>query len=763
MISHNLGYPRIGEKRELKKSTEKYWKKEITLEQLLKEGRELRKKNWLTQSQAGIDLIPVNDFSFYDQMLDMSILLGVFPERFKNHLHLEEIDLKFLIARGGNTPDLVASEMTKWLDTNYHFIVPELNEVNDFKISSQKIFDEVKEAQELNINAKPVLIGPFTFLRFAKFYQGENTIERRLTLLPKLVKIYEEILQKLDKQGVSWIQIDEPVLSLDLSKDEKKQFFEVYQILKKSLSQAKLIVVNYFGKLSENLNEFINLPVDAIHVDLIKGADELPTILDALSKTLHSKKLSLGLVDGRNIWKNNLENSLSIINKVKASLNDNFMISSSCSLIHSPVTISNETKMDKEILSWMSFAKEKLDEINLLTIASRNSNDDKFQTALAENKKSFVSKNNHSQTHNPIVEKRLKEVSEKDYQRSSLFAKRIKIQQEHLKLPQFPTTTIGSFPQTPEIRKKRSDFKKNIINQSDYEAFLKEEISNMVKIQEEIGLDVLVHGEPERNDMVEYFGEQLNGYVFSQFGWVQSYGSRYVKPPIIFGSIHRPNPMTITWSSYAKSLSKSPMKGMLTGPITMLQWSFVRNDQPRSKTAFEIALALRDEVVDLEKAGLDVIQVDEPAIREGLPLRKKDWQEYLRWAVDAFKLSTCGVKDNTQIHTHMCYSDFNDIISSIAALDADVISIETSRSRMELLQCFADFKFPNDIGPGVYDIHSPRVPTIEEMVLLLKKAAQVIDPQRIWVNPDCGLKTRQWEEVKAALKNMVAAAKIMRG
>lgn len=759
MKNHNLGYPRIGEKRELKKATERYWKKEISASELEESGKTIREKNWKTQKDAGIELIPVNDFSFYDQMLDMSLMLGVIPERFREHRETAELDLRFLIARGGETPQEVAGEMTKWFDTNYHYIVPELDGNSSFIAKPTKLLAELEEAKNLGINAKPVIIGPVTFLRLAKYYRQENSISARLQLLPELLKGYESILKSIAAQNVEWIQIDEPVLSLDLCNEEKQALATAYSYLKASAGNTKIILANYFGTLDDNLATAVELPINALHVDLVRGETELPAILDAVEPK--SLLLSLGVVDGRNVWKNDFVHSLDIIKTAADRLgHERLMIAPSCSLIHSPVTLRNEAKMSADIKSWMSFAEEKLSEVALLAKVATDTAS--HQSAIDENVNVMDSRKNHPDVHNQEIETRYKNINPKDYDRAATFAERIKEQQEHLKLPVFPTTTIGSFPQTKEIRKARADFKKAAIDEKSYDDFMKKEIQSVVKIQEDLDLDVLVHGEPERNDMVEYFGEQMSGYVFSQNGWVQSYGSRYVKPPIIYGSVGRPNPMTVYWSSYAKSLTTRPMKGMLSGPITMLQWSFVRNDQSRDKTAFEIALALRDEVVDLEKNGISVIQVDEPAIREGLPLRRKNWSSYLKWSVDAFKLSTAGVKNSTQIHTHMCYSDFNDIIDSIAALDADVISIETSRSQMELLQCFKDFKYPNEIGPGVYDIHSPRVPTTEEMKDLLDKASKVIDPSKLWVNPDCGLKTRQWAEVTPALEHMVAAAKALR-
>ncbi len=763
VLTNNLGFPRIGAKRELKKATEAYWSNKIDSNELLETASALRKLNWNTQKKAGIELIPSNDFSFYDQVLDMTCTLGAIPSRFNRNQNTTDLDLMFTIARGlskigtSNDKATYASEMTKWFDTNYHYIVPELTSNMDFKLASTKIFDEFQEALSEGIKTKPVLVGPVTYLKMGKVFGDDASSFDRYTLLDKMLPVYIQILQKLEEMGAEWVQIDEPIFSLDLTKEELEALTKTYKVLAGSVNKLKLMVANYFGEIRENLAVFLSLPVSALHVDSVRGRKEIDTVIESFPE---NKILSIGIVNGRNIWKNNYNDSLSVLEKAKSTLGvESLMIAPSCSMIHSPVTIANESKLDAELLNWMSFATEKLDEIVTLAKAISGEN---VQEKLDSNKAANDSRNSSTRIHNKAVKERSAKISKEDLERSSEFEKRRQIQQSSLNLPAFPTTTIGSFPQTPEIRKMRALLRKNEITQKEYDEFIKTQIQDTIKKQEDLDIDVLVHGEFERNDMVEYFGEQLDGFVFSRFGWVQSFGSRYVKPPIIFGDVSRPAPMTVEWTQYSQSLTDKPVKGMLTGPVTILQWSFVRDDQPRSETTKQIALALRDEVVDLEKAGIKVIQIDEPAIREGLPLRQSDWPEYLEWAVDNFKLSASGVQDETQIHTHMCYSEFNDMIESIAALDADVISIESSRSKMDLLDAFVDFKYPNEIGPGVYDIHSPRIPNIDEMEELLVKAQNYIPKEHIWVNPDCGLKTRRWEEVMPALANMVEAAKRLR-
>jgi 5-methyltetrahydropteroyltriglutamate--homocysteine methyltransferase len=765
MLTQNLGYPRIGGQRELKKVCESYWAGKTGHKNVLTVGKTIRHENWQIQKDAGIDLIPSNDFSYYDHVLDHSLMFGAIPKRY-NEVILkqgnEELDLYFAMARGYQKDglDVVAMEMTKWFDTNYHYIVPEFYKDQQFKLFSTKITNEFYEAKQLGIITKPVLIGPVSYLLLGK--EKETGFEK-IDLLKNLLPVYSEILAKLQDLGAEWIQFDEPFLSLDLSEKEQQAYRDTYKKLRKEFPRLKFMLTTYFEKLGNNAYLATSLPVDALHIDLVRAPQQLDKVLDLLpAKTI----LSLGLVDGRNIWKNDFEASLAIIQKAKEKLGDELVwIAPSCSLIHSPCDLKNENNnevLTPEIKQWLAFAKQKVNEIALLKSLSTDNPGVGIQYKLAENKHDNASRKTSTLTHNNIVKERVAAITKSDAQRTNTFLSRKQKQQALLNLPLFATTTIGSFPQTAEVRSWRAQLKKGSITQAQYDLYIAEETEKAVKWQEDIDLDVLVHGEFERNDMVEYFGEQLQGFTFTQNGWVQSYGSRCVKPPIIYGDVSRPDAMTVKWSAYAQSLTTKWMKGMLTGPVTILQWSFVRNDQPRSETCTQIALAIRDEVCDLESAGIKIIQIDEPAIREGLPLRKADWAAYLDWAVKAFRISASGVQDDTQIHTHMCYSEFNDIIQSIADMDADVITIETSRSQMELLDVFADFKYPNEIGPGVYDIHSPRVPNKDEMTHLLKKARAVIPDAQLWVNPDCGLKTRGWDETKKALIEMVAAAKEMR-
>jgi 5-methyltetrahydropteroyltriglutamate--homocysteine methyltransferase len=763
MLTHNLGYPRIGSQRELKKASENYWAGKSTLKNLLQVGKNLRHENWLLQKQAGIDLIPSNDFSFYDQVLDMSLMVNAIPERYHEVIlnkNNSELDLYFAMARGYQNDglDVTAMEMTKWFDTNYHYIVPEFYKDQKFKLFSTKVIDEFYEAKQLGIITKPVLIGPVSYLLLGK--EKEAAFDR-IDLIKNLLPVYIELLRKLDKLDVQWVQFDEPFLALDLTEKEKKAFSFVYSEIKKEFPSLKTLLATYFEGLRENTALAVSLPVCALHIDLVRNPQELDVVLPLLPEKM---SLSLGVVDGRNIWINDYSKSLSYIEKAVGTLKDHrVMIAPSCSLIHSPCDLeleTNDTILLPEIKGWMSFAKQKLRELAELKELALSG--DRSSASYIRNQKAIGDRKTSVLIHNPAVKQRVAAITDADATRKSTFAIRKKKQQQSLNLPLFPTTTIGSFPQTAEVRSWRAKLKNLTLSPSEYDTLIKQETEKAIRWQEEIGLDVLVHGEFERNDMVEYFGEQLNGYVFSKNGWVQSYGSRCVKPPIIFGDVSRPKPMTVYWSTFAQSLTNRPVKGMLTGPVTILQWSFVRDDQPRSETTFQIALAVRDEVLDLEKADIKIIQIDEPAIREGLPLRKSDWQKYLAWAIKAFRISASGVKDETQIHTHMCYSEFNDIIQSIAGMDADVITIECSRSQMELLDAFGEFKYPNNIGPGVYDIHSPRVPSREEMVFLLNKARTVIPGTQIWVNPDCGLKTRHWDETKKALIEMVGAAKELR-
>jgi 5-methyltetrahydropteroyltriglutamate--homocysteine methyltransferase len=759
MQTHILGYPRIGSKRELKKACEQYWSGKIVLEELLTVGRTICSQNWNLQKEAGIDLIPCNDFSYYDQVLDLSLVLGAIPTRYhevalkKNN---SELDLYFAMARGYQKDglDITAMEMTKWFDTNYHYIVPEFYKNQQFKLTSDKIFNEFAGAKQAGINAKPVIIGLVSYLLLGK--EKEEGFDK-LDLAHNLLPVYAEIVSKLQTQGAEWIQFDEPFLALDITEKAKETYTFVYAELRRLFPKLKFIVTTYFEGLKNNLSLAASLPVNVLHIDLVRNPEQLDDVLHAIPENL---SVSLGVVDGRNIWKNDYEKSLSFITKAVEKLgSERVFIAPSCSLLHSPCDLDFETNLDPEIKNWLAFAKQKIKEVVTLKELASGTTDQLILQDLEENKKTVSARKTSPLIHNEDVKLRAASVTEQDSQRKNPFNIRKEEQQKALQLPLFPTTTIGSFPQTAEVRSWRAKFKKGELTAEQYDALLKEETQRTIRWQEDIGIDVLVHGEYERNDMVEYFGEQLKGFIFTKNGWVQSYGSRCVKPPIIFGDVSRPEPMTVYWSQYAQSQTHQWVKGMLTGPVTILQWSFVRDDQPRSETCKQIALAIRDEVQDLEKAGIRIIQIDEPAIREGLPLRQTEWQNYLKWAVEAFKISASGVEDATQIHTHMCYSEFNDIIKNIADMDADVITIECSRSQMELLHAFADFKYPNEIGPGVYDIHSPRVPSKEEMTELLIKAQQVIPAKQLWVNPDCGLKTRHWEETEKALIAMVAAAK----
>ena len=751
-ISQNLGFPRIGERRELKKATEAYWKGDLDRAGLEATGAELRRSNWAKQQAAGIDLIPSNDFSFYDQVLGLSCLVGNVPARFGWDGSDMNIDVAFDMARG--TDGAIACEMTKWFDTNYHYIVPEFTQDTSFKLVGSKIFDEFAEAKAQGIVTKPVMVGPATYLTLGKVTDGSDL--NKFDLADSLIDVYVQIAEKLAADGAEWLQIDEPIFSLDLDDTQRAVIEKAYAKLAQ-IDGIKIMVANYFGGLADNMELFTALPVAALHIDAVRGLKEAEVVAARLDD---SKYLSVGIIDGRNIWKTDLERASNVLQTIKGEIGgERLIVGPSCSLLHSPVTLRSETKLDDEFKNWLAFAEEKLDEIVFLA----NAADGKVDKAmLAANQQAMADRADSARIHDAAVKRRAEAATDKDMQRGAPYAERAKKQHAKLNLPAYPTTTIGSFPQTQEVRKARAAHKKGKMSDADYDAFLEEKIAEAVKMQEDMGFDMLVHGEFERNDMVEYFGEQLAGYAFTKFGWVQSYGSRYVKPPIIFGDVSRPEAMTVKWSKYAQSLTDKPMKGMLTGPVTMVQWAFVRDDQPRSETVKQVALAIRDEVVDLEAAGLAAIQIDEAAFREGLPLRRADWDAYLKWAVECFRLASCGVADDTQIHTHMCYSEFNDIIEAIADMDADCISIETSRSQMELLDAFVQFKYPNEIGPGVYDIHSPRVPGKDEMVDLLHKATEVLPAERVWVNPDCGLKTRGWAEVEPALKQMVEAARELR-
>ncbi|OBQ56656.1 5-methyltetrahydropteroyltriglutamate--homocysteine S-methyltransferase [Tamlana sp. s12] len=755
-----LGHPRIGRKRELKKACEAFWAHNIDEHTLQETASSIKKQNWLQQQSLGVDYIPSNDFSFYDQILDACLTFGCIPKRYQNINKDNFLELYFAMARGLQNEhiDVTAMEMTKWFDTNYHYIVPEFEENQQFEFFSKKIIDEYQEALKLGIKTKPVLIGPVSFLLLGK--EKESGFHR-LELLERLLPVYFEILTELTALDVEYIQIDEPCLALNLSNQARKAIASTYKAIAERYPKLKIFLANYFDCYGENLETALQLPVDTLHLDLVRCPLQLDDILASKYFNPHVN-LSLGLIDGRNIWKNDFEASLKLIEKASKKLPiENLWISTSCSLLHTPYDLDLETNIDSEIKQWLAFSKQKIEEVIALKHLSSEENNS-YLYLFEENKLANLNRKKSKLINNETVKSRIENLKVSDAHRENRFPIRQAKQKEALKLPLFPTTTIGSFPQTKEVRSWRLKHKRGLISDEAYDKLIAKEIESSIRFQENIGLDVLVHGEFERNDMVEYFGEKLNGFVFSNFGWVQSYGSRCVKPPILFGDVSRPEAMTVKWSKYAQSLTDIPVKGMLTGPVTILQWSFVRNDQPRSTTCNQIALAIRDEVIDLENNGLKIIQIDEPAIREGLPIRKEDWKAYLDWAVKAFRISASGVKDETQIHTHMCYSEFNDIISNIADMDADVITIETSRSEMELLDAFVNFKYPNEIGPGVYDIHSPRVPSLEEIEHLINKAKNVLPKEHIWVNPDCGLKTRDWPETKTALKNLVKAAKKLR-
>ncbi|WP_460151966.1 5-methyltetrahydropteroyltriglutamate--homocysteine S-methyltransferase [Pseudomonas sp. S2_B07] len=764
-LAHTLGFPRIGADRELKKALESYWKGDLDQDALNRVGRQLRATHWQLQKDAGIDLLPVGDFAWYDQVLTHSLTFGVIPERFDSARDASgqpTLDTLFAMARGASAnccggdhgTAQYAQELTKWFDTNYHYLVPEFSADQQFKLSWEQLFDEVDEAKALGHNVKPVIIGPLTYLWLGK---AKGNDFDKLDLLEHLLPVYNEILGRLAAQGVEWVQIDEPILTLDLPQSWKNAFERAYHILQ--YSPLKKLVATYFSGLEDNLGLAVGLPVQGLHIDAVRAPDQLGQVLDRLPTY---KILSVGLVNGRNVWRCELEQVLAQLQPAQERFGDNLWVSSSCSLLHSPVDLEREDKLDPELKSWLAFAVQKCGEIAVLRDALNDPQSPKVHTALAESRAIQASRAESPRIHKAAVQARINAIGAADSQRHSPFAQRIEQQRARLKLPAFPTTTIGSFPQTGSIRLARQAFKQGKLSANDYTDAMHSEIRHAVQIQERLGLDVLVHGEAERNDMVEYFAEQLDGYLFTRFGWVQSYGSRCVKPAIIYGDLSRPKAMTVDWITYAQGLTDKVMKGMLTGPVTMLMWSFPREDVSRKIQAQQLALALRDEVVDLENAGIKIVQIDEAAFREGLPLRRAQWQEYLDWAVQAFRLSASGVRDETQIHTHMCYSEFNDVIKAIADMDADVITIETSRSDMELLEAFEAFDYPNDIGPGVYDIHSPRVPDTAEMVKLMSKAVKRIPAERLWVNPDCGLKTRAWPETEAALVNMVAAARQLR-
>ena len=748
---HLLGFPRIGAKRELKFLVEKFWKNEIDDATLQAGARELRQKHWLLQKGAGLDISPVGDFSLYDQVLDAQVLVGAIPRRFGFDAATLSNAQYFQLARGNAQQH--ALEMTKWFDTNYHYLVPEWHADTSFAANPAPLLAQVAEAQALGIQVKPVLVGPLTLLWQGKAKQAGFD---RLALLPALLASYRELLAALHAAGVQWVQLDEPILSLDLPQAWLDALADSYRQL--AQSPLQLLLASYFGDVSAHAELLKSLPVAGLHLDLVRAPQQLAAFLQGWPQDM---VLSAGLIDGRNIWRADLDAVLQQAEALRAQLGDKLWLAPSCSLLHTPFDLAQEIKLDVDLKSWLAFAVQKVNELKLLKRGLQQGRAS-IDNELTASNFAREQRRSNPRIHQTAVAARLAALPAGSDRRASPYPVRAAAQASWLKLPLLPTTTIGSFPQTGDIRAARAAFKRGEIDAANYEAAMKAEIELVIRKQEALDIDVLVHGEAERNDMVEYFGEQLDGFAFTEYGWVQSYGSRCVKPPIIYGDVARPQPMTVSWTVYAQSLTSRPVKGMLTGPVTILQWSFVRNDLPRSAVCRQIALAINDEVLDLENAGIKVIQIDEPAVREGLPLKRGEWDAYLAWAGEAFRLSCAGVDDSTQIHTHMCYSEFGDILPAIAALDADVITIETSRSDMELLRDFGSFHYPNEIGPGVYDIHSPRIPGEAELEKLLTKALDVIPARRLWVNPDCGLKTRGWPEVEAALQAMVKVTKRLR-
>ncbi|XP_031493755.1 5-methyltetrahydropteroyltriglutamate--homocysteine methyltransferase 1 [Nymphaea colorata] len=758
MASHIVGYPRMGPKRELKFALESFWDGKSSAEDLQKVAKDLRLSIWKQMAGAGIKYIPSNTFSYYDQVLDTTAMLGAVPPRYGWNGGEIGFDTYFSMARGNAT--LPAMEMTKWFDTNYHFIVPELGPELKFSYASHKAVSEYKEAKEIGVDTVPVIVGPVSYLLLSKPAKGVEKSFSLLSLLGKILPVYKEVIAELKAAGATWIQFDEPTLVLDLDSHKLQAFVEAYTELESSFSGLNVLVETYFADVPAEAYKIITSlnGISGYGFDFVRGTKTLDLIKEGFPA---GKFLFAGVVDGRNIWANDLASSLSTLHELESIVGkDKLVVSTSCSLMHTAVDLVNETKLDSEIKSWLAFAAQKVVEVNALAKALAADKDEAFFHA---NHSALASRKSSPRVTNEAVQKAAAALKGSDHRRATPVSDRLDAQQKKLNLPVLPTTTIGSFPQTPELRRVRREYKAKKITEEEYVNAIKEEIQKVVKLQEELDIDVLVHGEPERNDMVEYFGEQLQGFVFTVNGWVQSYGSRCVKPPIIYGDVSRPNPMTVFWSSTAQSMTSRPMKGMLTGPVTILNWSFVRNDQPRFETCYQIALAIKDEVEDLEAAGIQVIQIDEAALREGLPLRKSEQAFYLDWAVHSFRITNVGVKDTTQIHTHMCYSNFNDIIQSIIDMDADVITIENSRSDEKLLSVFREgVKYGAGIGPGVYDIHSPRIPTTEEIADRVNKMLAVLETNILWVNPDCGLKTRKYNEVVPALTNMVAAAKILR-
>jgi 5-methyltetrahydropteroyltriglutamate--homocysteine methyltransferase len=755
------GFPRIGPARELKFATEAHWRGELPAGELLAVGREIRLGNWRLMQDAGIDLIPSNDFSLYDQVLDAVCLVGAVPERYGDSDGTVDLDTYFAMARGRQEGgvDVTAMEMTKWFDTNYHYLVPELGPRTEFSLSSEKPFEEHAEAmEELGIDTVPVLVGPVSFLLLSKAADGVAEDFDRLSLVEPLIEVYGEVLERLAEQGATWVQFDEPCFVEDRGERELDALRLAYEELAKVQERTRILVKTYFDHAGDAYGVLRDLPVEGVGLDLHRGRRNVELI--ANQGGLEDQALFAGIVDGRNVWIADLEHSLDLLEGLRDRCAE-LVVSTSCSLLHAPIDLDAERGLDDELRSWMAFAKQKVGEVATLA-RGLGEGREAIAAELDANDRALEDRRTSHRTRNPFVRERVEALSDADARRDSPFDVRREAQRGPLELPLFPTTTIGSYPQTAEIRGARASLREDEIDEAEYERRMKAEIERVIRFQEEVGLDVLVHGEPERNDMVQYFAERMQGYAFTDNAWVQSYGSRYVRPPVLYGDVNRPDPMTVEWILYAQSLTGQPVKGMLTGPVTMLQWSFVRDDQPRSETCEQLALAIRDEVTELEQAGVRVIQVDEPAIREGLPLRRDRWDEYLRWAVYSFRVATSSVRDETQVHTHMCYSDFGDIMERIQEMDADVLLIEAARSRMELLHDWERTGYDKEIGPGVYDIHSPRVPPAEEMAELLRAAARVLSAENLWVNPDCGLKTRAWAEIDASLRNMVQAAKQLR-
>ena len=757
MKTHTLGFPRIGAQRELKFALERHWRGESLPDVLPQVAQDLRARHWLAQRHAGLDFVSTGDFALYDTVIDHALMFGAVPARFGFGDGPLTMDQQFALARGNAGQP--ALEMTKWFDTNYHFLVPELAADQAFTLHAEAWLDAVREAEHRGLTPKPVLIGPLTLLwlsRIPGLPAGVDEAAAKLALLPRLLPCYRELLARLEARAVPWVQIDEPVLALDLPAGWLEALAGTYEAIARP--HLKLLLATYFESVAALVPRLAALPLHGLHVDLVRAPAQAEAVLRHWPR---DRVLSAGVVDGRNIWRTDLRAALARLEPLRQRWGDRLWIAPSCSLLHCPVDLAQEQRIDPQVRPWLAFATQKLDELVALKRALLDG-PDSIGPAFAQSDAAVAARRAHPVVHQAAARARVAALAEADARRAAPYVERQVVQRLRLALPAFPTTTIGSFPQTSEIRVARARHRRGELPEAQYEACMREAIAEAVQAQEQLGLDVLVHGEAERNDMVEYFGEQLSGYAFTEHGWVQSYGSRCVKPPIIYGDVTRPAPITVAWTRYAQGLTERWMKGMLTGPVTMLQWSFVRDDLPREQVALQLALALRDEVVDLEAAGIAVIQIDEPAFREGLPLRRADWPAYLEWAARAFRVCASGVRDDTQVHTHMCYSEFNDILPAIAAMDADVITIETSRSHMALLDGFGDFAYPNEIGPGVYDIHSPRVPQADEMLALLRKARQVIPDDRLWVNPDCGLKTRGWEETRAALAEMVSAARTLR-